>query len=193
LPARAAWLYYNAPGNPGWFAANAWGTVPGTYDSSWTAGSSASISGAVVTNLMLSVTGKLPAGIEGAAGRTTYALNGGKLDLSAATASTNIGWLKFDLSNPTTPGVTYDQIRLSGGALNIGADLDFNAFEFQAPPNLTDGSYVLFETGSSIVGGLGNVTGKFPGGNIPGALRIDGNNLVLDVVNPPQGTLIYLK
>jgi len=145
-------------------------------------------------NVMLTATGKLAAGIEGAAGRTTYALNGGTLNLSAATASTNTGWLKFDLGDPTTPGVTYDEIRLTSGALNIGTGLDVDAFDIQLSPNPKSGSYILFETGAPIVGSLGTATGTIAGTSwITGTLSIDGNNLVMEVFVPPRGTLIHVR
>ena len=145
-------------------------------------------------DVMLTVTGKLAAGIEGAAGRTTYALNGGTLNLSAATASTNTGWLKFDLGDPTTAGVTYDEIRLTSGALNIGTGLDVDAFDIQLSPNPKSGSYVLFETGAPIVGSLGTATGTIAGTSwITGTLSIDGNNLVMEVFVPPRGTLIHVR
>ena len=145
-------------------------------------------------NVVVSATGKLAAGVVGAAGRTTYALTGGTLDLSAATASTNTSWLAYDLGDPTTPGVTYDQIRLSAGGLNIGTGLDFDAFDIQLPPMPRSGSYILFETGETIIGTLGNATGIIADPvRITGELRIDGNNLVLDLVVPSTSTVIVIR
>ncbi len=140
-------------------------------------------------DVVLSGTGKLAAGIEGAAGRTTYALNGGTLDVSAVTAGTGTGWLKFDLGRPATPGVTYDQIQLSTGALRVGENLDFDAFDFNLLEGFSFGTYILFETGKTIGGSLGKATGKLKGFDKGSAeLRIDGNNLVL-VVHPLEGTV----
>jgi|GEM_PF-542581 len=139
-------------------------------------------------DVVVSGTGKLVAGIEGAAGRTTYAFHGGTLDFSAVTAGTGTGWLKFDLGSPATPGVTYDQIRLSAGALRVGEGLDFDAFDFHLQEGFSYGTYILFETGKTISGSLGKATGKLAGFDKGSAeLRIEGNNLVLAVL-PADGT-----
>ncbi len=134
-------------------------------------------------NVVLGAGGRLAAGVEGVAGRTTYAFDGGSLNLSAATASANTGWLKFVLGSESTAGVTYDQILLSGGALNIGDGLDFNAFDFTLLSGFGPGTYVLFATDTEILGTLGVVSDELNG--YDSTLSKSGNNLVLTVIPEP--------
>lgn len=137
-------------------------------------------------NVVLSATGSLTAGLEGVAGRTTYNFAGGVLDLSAVTAGAEVGWLRFDLGSDGTAGTTFDQLSLTSGTLNIGAGLSFADFDFTTLGGFGPGSYVLFQTPTSIVGSLGTTTG-FVGG-FESTLGISGNNLVLTVVPEPQVT-----
>ncbi len=135
------------------------------------------------SNVELSATGRLAAGLAGVAGRTTYVLGSGTLDLSAATASVNQGWLLFDLGSATTPGTTYDQILLTSGTLDIGDGLNFSDFDFTLLPGFGYGAYVLFDTSEAIVGELGDVMGQL--GGYDAELLIVGNNLVLQVIPEP--------
>lgn len=134
-------------------------------------------------NVVLGAAGGLAAGLLGSAGQTTFALDGGSLNLTAATASANTGWLKFDLGSSDTAGVTYDQISLSGGALNIGTDLDFIAFDFTLLSGFGPGTYVLFATDTDILGSLGVVSDELNG--YESTLSISGNNLILTVIPEP--------
>jgi len=134
-------------------------------------------------NITLGTGGGLTAGLAGAAGTTTIQFDGGNLDLSQVTASTNTGWLHFDLGGNTKPGTDYDQICLLGGSLNIGSGLNFSDFDFTALSNFKAGNYVLFQTPEPIVGSLGTATGTINGLNA--SLSISGNNLVLNIVARP--------
>lgn len=148
------------------------GTLGGTGTITVTDGSS----------VVLSAAGKIAAGIEGAAGRTTYAFNGGTLNLSAATGS-DTGWLKFDLGSAAEAGVSYDQILLTGGVLNIGSGLNFADFDFSLLSGFGAGTYVLFDTDAAIFGSLGDALGTLDG--YDAELLIVGNDLVLQVIPEP--------
>lgn len=134
-------------------------------------------------NVVLASNGGLAGGLEGTAGLTTFALGTGVLDLSSATASANTGWLKFDLGSAAIAGVSYDQIQLSTGALDIGTDLDFNDFGFNLLVDFAPGTYTLFDTDAAIVGTLGTTTGILDG--YDAELAIVGNDLVLQVIPEP--------
>ena len=139
-------------------------------------------------NVVLSATGRLAAGVAGAAGRTTYAFSSSTalLDVSAATASANTGWLRFELGGVTTAGVTYDQILLSSGTLAVGTGLNFADFNFTALSGFGLGTYVLFDTGQAITGSLGTATGMINGYDAELKFADAGTNLVLEVVPEPQ-------
>lgn len=144
-------------------------------------------------DVVLTAAGKLAVGIEGEAGRTTYSLNGGTLDLSAATAGAGTGWLKFDLGSSATPGVTYDQIQLTSGTLNIGTGLDFDSFAINPVDGFHSGTYVLFDAGEPIIGSLGAATGTINGiEGYRGELRLKGSQLLLDIINT-SGSMVLLR
>lgn len=141
-------------------------------------------------NVVLSATGKLAAGIEGAAGRTTYVFDTSSalLDMSAATGSSNTGWLKFELGAVATPGSTYDQILINSGTLEIGTGLNFDDFDFTALAGFGAGTYVLFDTPESILGTLGTKTGTIGIYSAELGFADSDTNLVLLIV-PEPGTL----
>jgi hypothetical protein len=79
----------------------------------------------------------------------TLVLGTGSLDLSATAGLT--GYLRFEL------GPTADRVLLSSGNLNIGTGgLDLDDFTFTDVGGLAEGTYVLFDTNSDIVGTLGS-------------------------------------
>jgi autotransporter-associated beta strand protein len=83
------------------------------------------------------------------AGTLTLVLGTGSLDLSATAGLT--GYLRFEL------GPTADRVLLSSGNLNIGTGgLDLDDFTFTDVGGLAEGTYVLFDTNSDIVGTLGS-------------------------------------
>jgi len=153
-------------------------------------GGTGTISLGLNDNVIVGASGALAAGVEGAAGLTTYEFNGGSLNLSAATASANTGWLRFDLGADSLAGTSYDQILLTGGSLNLGTGLDFSAFQFNLLSGFGAGSYVLFDTGSAIAGSLGMATGTL--GGYDASLAIVGNNLVLNVSIIPEPSSMAL-
>ncbi len=134
-------------------------------------------------DVVLGADGGLAGGGLNAAGLTTFALGAGELNLAAATASANTGWLRFDLGAADTAGVSYDQILLSSGVLNIGTGLDFNSFDFNLLAGFGPGTYTLFDTGEAILGSLGTATGTL--GGYDAELFIVGNDLVLQVIPEP--------
>jgi hypothetical protein len=153
-------------------------------------GGTGTISLGLNDNVIVGANGALAAGVEGVAGVTTYELNGGSLNLSAATASANTGWLRFDLGGLSNPGSDYDQILLTGGSLNLGTGLNFSAFDFNLLSGFGVGTYVLFETDTAIVGSLGMHTGIL--GGYDASLSIVGNNLVLSVIPEPSSVALLL-
>jgi len=153
-------------------------------------GGTGTISLGLNDNVIVGASGALAAGVEGAAGLTTYEFNGGSLNLSAATASANTGWLRFDLGSDSLAGTSYDQILLTGGSLNLGTGLDFSAFQFNLLSGFGTGTYVLFDTGSAIAGSLGMATGTL--GGYDASLAIVGNNLVLNVSIIPEPSSMAL-
>jgi autotransporter-associated beta strand protein len=83
------------------------------------------------------------------AGTLTLALGTGSLDLSATAGLA--GYLQFEL------GPTVDRVLLSSGKVNIGAGgLDLDDFTFTNVGGLAQGTYVLFDTNSDILGTLGS-------------------------------------
>ncbi len=130
----------------------------------------------------------------GVAGRTTFSFAaGGSFDLSGVSAET--AWLKFDLGADSTPGTTYDQIRITNGTFSIGSSLlNFNDFEFTTLSGFDEGVYTLFDlTGSSTISGsLGSsLSGAIPGGYF-GTLSQSGENLILTVIPEPGSALLSL-
>lgn len=134
------------------------------------------------SSIVLSATGRLAAGIEGVAGRTTIEFSGGGLDLSLASGSDG-GWLKFDLGSAAVAGDSYDQILMTGGVLDIGDGLNFADFDFNLLSGFGAGTYVLFDTDAAILGSLGDVFGTL--NDLDAELAIEGNNLVLQVIPEP--------
>jgi len=135
-------------------------------------------------NVALDTGGGLTAGLADTAGKTTIQFDGGSLDLSLATASSNTGWLDFELGSIATPGTSYDQINILGGNLNIGTGLTFSDFNFTALSGFGAGNYVLFQTPGTISGSLGTNTGTINGFDT--TLSISGNNLIMNVVPEPS-------
>jgi len=128
----------------------------------------------------------------GTAGRTIFTfIAGGSLDLGGVTTGSN--WLHFDLGALTTPGTTYDQIRVTNGTLSIGTGLlNFNDFAFNALAGIEEGTYVLFDlTGSSSLSGtLGSSLSGGIGVGYSGTLSQSGNNIVLEVVPDPGSAVL---
>lgn len=79
----------------------------------------------------------------------TLALGTGSLDLSTVGGLT--AYLQFDL------GSTADRVLLSTGKLDIGTGgLDLDDFTFTDAGGLAEGTYILFDTSSDVVGTLGS-------------------------------------
>lgn len=140
-------------------------------------------------NAVIGANGRLAAGLVGTAGQTTFLLGAGTLDLSAATAGSNSGWLLFDLGSSATAGISYDQIALTTGALDIGSGLNFADFDFSLLAGFAPGNYTLFDTNAAIVGSLGDALGELDG--YDAELLIIGNNLVLQVIPEPASWLSF--
>jgi fibronectin-binding autotransporter adhesin len=82
-------------------------------------------------------------------GTLTLALGTGSLDLTVTSGLT--GYLQFEL------GAIVDKVLISSGKLDIGTGgLDLDDFNFTSPGGLAEGTYVLFDTSSDIVGTLGS-------------------------------------
>ena len=176
-------LYINSTGTKASFTDDGGGT-DAILVSGGSLGGTGTINITGADNVSLGAGGALTAGLAGVAGTTTIQFDGGSLDLSVATASSNTGWLKFELGSDSTPGTDYDQIHLLGGSLNIGTGLNFSDFDFTALSGFEGGSYVLFQTPGAITGSLGTVTGLISG--FDATLSISGNNLVMNVVPEPS-------
>ncbi len=134
--------------------------------------------------------GGLIAGLGDTVGITTFALGSGSLNLSAATAGAGTGWLYFDLGAADTAGVTFDQILLLSGSLDIGEALNLDAFNFTLLEGFGPGAYTLFDTDETIIGTLGTTTGTLGGYDVE--LMMDGNNLVLTVIPEPGSVALAL-
>lgn len=139
-------------------------------------------------SVVIGASGRLAAGHLGSAGATTFILGNGVLDLSAATEGPNSGWLVFDLGSDATPGISYDQIALTSGILDIGTGLSFSDFDFNLLAGFGPGKYTLFATEETIVGSLGISEGQL--GDYDAALFIQGNNLVLQVIPEPAAWVL---
>lgn len=138
--------------------------------------------------------GGLVAGVAGAAGRTTYAFEagqGGKLDLTDAAGGGN-GRLRFDLGSDATAGTTYDQIRVTGGTLEIGTgQLNLSDFAFNALEDIDAGTYVLVDA-PTINGTLGEPLSGRVVPSYSGTLRLENNQILLDVAFA-GGTTILVR
>lgn len=142
-------------------------------------------------NVALSSTGRLAAGEEGVIGRTTFNfIDGGNLDISAATAGSATGWLAFDLGSDASAGITFDQISLTEGIFQIGSGLNFSDFAFTTQSGFAPGEYMLVATADGISGSLGVTEGLV--GGYESSLEISGNNLILTVVPEPQAIALIL-
>lgn len=166
--------------NGGTLLAN--GSINGTTGVTVRRDASLGGSGTITTNngdVLIDAGGILSPGAS--AGTLTLALGTGELDLSRAVSGS--GWLKFEL------GSVSDSITLSSGTLNLGAGLDFSDFAFTNGGGLEAGTYVLFNTGSDIIGTLGsNLSGSIFGNEATLAFANGANgrdDLVLVVVPEP--------
>lgn len=91
-------------------------------------------------------------------------------------------------------GSVSDLVNVTSGALDIGnGTLAFSQFDFQESEGFALGEYILFSTGKTILGSLSaNVSGVLGNGHM-GTLRIDGNNLLVEVgVIPEPGVWVLL-
>lgn len=143
--------------------------------------------GSIITgndgNLTVLSGGSLAPGNNGA-GTLTLSLGAGVLDFGGAVGGS--GWLKFEL------GVTSDLVKLNSGSLNIGTGLQLSDFNFSDAGGFGQGTYVLFDSSSSIAGSLGdNVSGTVLGYQATLGFADGGHDLVLFVV-PEPGTATSL-
>lgn len=118
-------------------------------------------------------------------GTLTFANN---LDLSLVGGSDN-GDLIFEL------GTASDLVLLSAGQLSIGAGtLGFDDFSFSAGSGFGPGTYTLFQTDQSIVGGLDitNLSGLVGGYSAELSLADSSTDLVLTVVPEPAAFVLWL-
>jgi fibronectin-binding autotransporter adhesin len=119
----------------------------------------------------------------------TMILGGGVLDLAGATAGS--GYLRFGLGS-----FEADKVTLSSGTLNIGTGIDLDDFAFSDLGEFGQGTYVLFDTASSIVGDLGpNRTGAVMG--LLGTLSFSGGpsgreDIILTVIPEPSTAVALL-
>lgn len=128
-------------------------------------------------------------GAVGSVGALTFSFDdGGSLILDDGTLN-----LVFDLGADTTGGVSYDQVRVIDGTLNIGAGLlDFNDFTFNALAGFGEGTYTLFElTGSTLSGELGSELAGIVGDYIA-TLGTSGDNIILSVTVIPEPRQVAL-
>lgn len=129
------------------------------------------------------------AAVTNAIGKLTLDLGlTGLLDVSVASLG-GTGYLRFEL------GATADQIALTTGALNIGnGTFGLNDFQLTARTGLAEGTYVLFDTASAILGTLdtSNLTGTLGAFNTTLGFSADGQDLVLTVAVPEPSTALSL-
>ncbi len=126
----------------------------------------------------------LVAGADQAVGLTTYALGSGSvLNLSAAAGEAD--WLKFHLGNADTAGVTYDQILVSSGSVNIGSGaMGLDDFDFTFLGGFGPGTFTLISA-VDLIGSLaaGNLSGELNG--YDAILSRSGDDLILTVIPEP--------
>lgn len=130
----------------------------------------------------VTINGRLSPG--NSAGTLTLNLGTGVLDIGAA----NFAGLEFEL------GTTSDLVALTTGGVNIGGGvLEFDDFLFTELSGFGSGDYVLFDTGTAIVGNLGAVTSGTIG-SYTGTLDLadGGTNLILHVVPEPGSATLLL-
>lgn len=129
--------------------------------------------------------------LDSAFGTLSFSASSGvALDLANAVSGSNNGTLRFDLG---APGSSDKFVLSSTGALNIGSSLlEFSDFSFGTLSGFGPGSYVLFDTNTTIQGTLGSVTSGLIGG-YTGSIGFanGGQDLVLTVV-PEPGTATLL-
>lgn len=150
-----------------------------TLGATQTLGGKGSVTGSVVTS----------AGSQWAPGESPGTLTvNGSLDLSNAVAASASSALVYELDAPGSS----DQTLLTGaGILTIGSGaLEFDDFDFTALGGFDAGTYVLFDTSTSISGTLGtNLTGTI--GGFTGTISLaDGTNDIILTVVPEPGTAL---
>lgn len=126
-------------------------------------------------------------------GTLTFDLGAGELDLSAQVAGSATAALAFELGATSGGGVS-DLVVLSSGTLDVGSGtLNFDDFDFTALSGFGPGSYVLFDTNTSIAGTLGaSLSGTVSGLDATLALADGTNDLVLNVVPEPSSAAAAL-
>ncbi len=135
----------------------------------------------------VSIGGKLAPG--NAAGRLTFDLGTGTLDISEAVTGAASASLEFDL------GAISDSVLFASGTLSIGTGvLNFDDFLFTKGDGFVRGDYLLFDGNSPIVGTLGTELTGLLGAGVVGTLELADNNqdLVLHVVPEPGSALLLL-
>lgn len=177
-------LYINSTGTDASFTDVEVGATDAILIDGGSLGGTGTINITGADNVSLGAGGALTAGLAATAGKTTFQLDGGKLDLTLATASANTGWLHFDLGSDATAGTDFDQISLLGGSLDIGSDLNFSDFDLTTLSGFGAGDYMLFQTPGAISGSFGTAMGTING--LDATLSIFGNNLMLTVVPEPS-------
>lgn len=128
----------------------------------------------------------LIAGLPELAGQTTFALGSGSvLDLSAAAGES--GWLQFALGSADTAGLSYDQILISSGGVDIGdGAMAFSDFDFTLLGGFGVGTYTLLSS-PDLAGSL--AAAEFLSGELGGfdaTLSLSGNDVILTVIPEPQ-------
>ncbi len=150
-------------------------------------GGTGTISIAAAKDVLVADGGSLIAGLQGAAGTTTFNLGAGAtVDLSTITTAT--GWLRFDLGSDDIAGSTYDQIVVNGGTLDIGSGiLDLDSFDFTLLGGFGEGIYTLLAA-DNLAGTLGDATSGMVGGYLA-SLMIDNDTLILSTTVIPEPAL----
>jgi autotransporter-associated beta strand protein len=126
-------------------------------------------------------------------GTLTMDLGTGNLDVSGAES------LVFEL------GTSSDLVSLTTGTLELGTGaIGFSDFAFSDSGGLTNGQYVLFDTGSAISGTLNGADLSGSIGSLTGTLEVinGGQDLALNVIPEPStlilvglalGTLVFFR
>lgn len=162
------------------------GTIAVAVNAGGTLGGSGTITTGAAGNVTVANGGLLEPGTN-SAGTLTLALGSGQLDVSAATAAA--GWLRFEL------GTISDQIKLTTGTLNLGADFDLDDFQFIDAGSFGTGTYVLFDTPGAITGSRGpNLAGIILGYEATLSFANGNEDLVLTVgaAVPEPGAAVSL-